>query len=94
MEKHDARYFLSICEEGSFTRAARRCGVSLYTLANAINRLEQEFGGALLYRGRREAVKLTPLGQSVRTYFLGINEIIATVKAEAVRLTYPRTTDC
>ena len=45
MELHQIRYFLALCEERSFTRAASGCGISQPSLTNAILRLEQELGG-------------------------------------------------
>src|SRR5262245_31012171 len=36
MQMHQIRYFLALCEERNFTRAARRCGVSQPSLTNAI----------------------------------------------------------
>jgi len=46
MQMHQIRYFLALCEERSFTRAARRCGVSQPSLTNAVIALERELGGA------------------------------------------------
>src|SRR5215469_10718930 len=42
MQMQHIRYFLALCEERSFTRAAKRCGVSQPSLTNAIMVLEQE----------------------------------------------------
>lgn len=56
------RYFLAVAEGGSFTRAAKACGVSQPALTAAIKRLEGEFEGELFTRGRGGA-KLTPLGE-------------------------------
>ena len=50
MQMHQIRYFLALCEERNFTRAAKRCGVSQPSLTNAIIGLEQELGGALFQR--------------------------------------------
>src|SRR5262249_9802129 len=50
MQMHQIRYFLALCEERNFTRAARRCGVSQPSLTNAIIGLERELGGALFHR--------------------------------------------
>jgi len=50
MQMQQIRYFLALCEERSFTRAAKRCGVSQPSLTNAIIRLEQKLGGALFRR--------------------------------------------
>jgi transposase-like protein len=35
MEMHQIRYFLALCEERSFTRAGRQCGISQPSLTNA-----------------------------------------------------------
>src|SRR5215468_10129897 len=45
MQMQQIRYFLALCEERSFTRAAKRCGISQPSLTNAIIALEQELGG-------------------------------------------------
>src|SRR5262245_41413211 len=47
MQMHQIRYFLALCEELNFTRAARRSGVSQPSLTNAIGALERELGGVL-----------------------------------------------
>ena len=46
MQMQQIRYFLALCEERNFTRAARRCGVSQPSLTNAMIALERELGGA------------------------------------------------
>jgi LysR family hydrogen peroxide-inducible transcriptional activator len=68
----EIRYFLALCEERSFTRAARRCGISQPSLTNAINRLEQELGGALFQR--KPAIVLTVLGHALHPYLQRIVE--------------------
>src|SRR5215471_12364394 len=50
MQMQQVDYFLTLCEELNFTRAARRCGVSQPSLTTAIGTLERELGGALFYR--------------------------------------------
>ena len=72
MEMHQIRYFLALCEERSFTRAARQCGISQPSLTNAIIRLEQELGGPLLER--KPAVALTVLGHAIHPYLRRIAE--------------------
>jgi DNA-binding transcriptional LysR family regulator len=62
------KYFLAICEEGSFTKAAAAKGISQPSLSPAIQRLERELGGALFHRTAR-AVVLTELGSSLRPIF-------------------------
>jgi DNA-binding transcriptional LysR family regulator len=46
---HQVRYFLALCEELNFTRAARRCGVSQPSLTTAISALERDLDGALFH---------------------------------------------
>ena|SRR5215472_11974419 len=66
MEMHQVRYFLALCDELNFTRAARRCGVTQPSLTNAIRTLERELGGAVFQR--RPRIALTDLGRAVRPY--------------------------
>jgi DNA-binding transcriptional LysR family regulator len=72
MELHQVRYFLALCEEHSFTRAARRCGISQPSLTGAIMRLERALGSALFER--KPAVTLTVLGHAVHPYLQCIVE--------------------
>ena len=66
MQMQQVHYFLALCEELNFTRAARRCGVSQPSLTNAISALEREVGGALFHR--KPSIALTGLGRMVRPY--------------------------
>ena len=66
MQLHQVGYFLALCEELSFTRAARRCGVSQPSLTTAIGALERDLGGALFHR--KPSIALTGLGRMVRPY--------------------------
>ena len=50
MQMHQIRYFVAVCEERSFTRAALRIGVSQPSMTNGINALEAELGGPLFVR--------------------------------------------
>ena len=75
MELHQVRYFLALCEEGNFTRAAKRCGVSQPSLSNAIKRLEQELGGQLFHRSPARC-KLTELGRAVQPYLLIVERCV------------------
>jgi DNA-binding transcriptional LysR family regulator len=72
MEMNQIRYFLALCEERNFTRAARRCGASQPSLTDAIMRLEQNLGGALFQR--KPAVELTTLGHAIHPYAKRIAE--------------------
>src|SRR5262249_421415 len=72
MQMHQIRYFLALCEECNFTRAAKRCGVSQPSLTNAIIGLEQGLGGALFQR--KPLIALTALGHAVHPYLDRIAE--------------------
>ena len=67
---HQVLYFLAVCEELSFRRAASRCGVSQPSLSNAISALEQYLGGALFLRKPfcKPSIALTVLGCAIRPY--------------------------
>jgi DNA-binding transcriptional LysR family regulator len=56
------RYFVSIAEEGSFTRAAERLLVAQPSLSQHMKSLEHELGGALLERIPK-GVRLTAAGK-------------------------------
>jgi DNA-binding transcriptional LysR family regulator len=62
MEVSQIRYFVALCLERSFTRAAARCGVSQPSLSNGVRALESELGGVLFDRA---TVKPTGLGKRV-----------------------------
>jgi DNA-binding transcriptional LysR family regulator len=47
METQHVRYFLAICDELSFTRAAQKRGIKQPSLGEAIKRIEQPIWGAL-----------------------------------------------
>ena len=66
MQMQQVRYFLALCEELNFTRAARCCGISQPSLTTAISALERELGGALFHR--KPSIALTGLGRMVRPY--------------------------
>lgn len=67
MDTNQVRYFLALCEEQSFTRAAKRCEVSQPSVSNAIRRLEEELGGILFHR-TTGGTKLSPLGAAMWPY--------------------------
>jgi hypothetical protein len=85
VETNQVRYFLALCEERNFTRAAKRCGVSQPSVSNAIKRLEEELGGDLFHRTKHGA-KLSPLGVAIRPYLDQINECAEGVKREAAHI--------
>jgi DNA-binding transcriptional LysR family regulator len=67
MEMHQIRYFLAVCSERNFTRAAKFCHVSQPSLTRAIKLLEAEFGG-FLFRREHTHSHLTELGEIVRPH--------------------------
>jgi DNA-binding transcriptional LysR family regulator len=72
MQMRQIGYFLALCEERNFTRAARCCGVSQPSLTNAIIALERELGGVLFQR--KPAIALSVLGHAVHPYLQRIAE--------------------
>ena len=70
MELHQIKYFVALCEELSFTRAAKRCGVSQPSLTNGIKALEAAVGGELFTR--RPSIAVTRLGSAVRPCLMRI----------------------
>jgi molybdenum-dependent DNA-binding transcriptional regulator ModE len=85
MEMHQVQYFLALCEERNFTRAAKRCGVSQPSLTNAIKRLEQTLGGPLFHRDRRN-IELTELGRLVKPYLKQLNQSAYEAKRKAAKV--------
>lgn len=67
MELRQIRYFLAICEHGSFSRAAEACDLTQPALSKAIKALEDEVGGAIFHREGRRLV-LTELGRMIKPH--------------------------
>ncbi len=65
MESDQLRLFLAICDEGSFSAAARKLGTSQSQVSIQIKKLEDGLGTQLFDRSRRSA-ELTPLGVGLR----------------------------
>ena len=82
MQMSQVRYFLALCEERNFTRAAKRCGVSQPSLTNAIKRLEQTLGGPLFYRDPKK-VEPTELGRVVKPYLTQLDQSAYEAKRKA-----------
>ena len=85
MQMSQVRYFLALCEERNFTRAAKRCGVSQPSLTNAIKRLEQTLGGPLIHRDRRN-IEPTELGEVVKPYLRQLNQSANEAKRKAAKI--------
>jgi predicted transcriptional regulator len=82
MEIHQVRYFLALCEEQNFTRAASRCGVAQPSLSRAIKLLEKELGGLLFDRDRVNT-RLSDLGILVRPELVQIDRSATEAKRKA-----------
>lgn len=80
MELNQIRYFLNLADTLNFTEAAIRSGVSQPTLTRAIQRLEQELGGTLVYRDGKDS-RLTALGREIRSEFAAIADSEQRVRA-------------
>lgn len=84
MKIRQVTYFLALCEEKSFTRAARRCGVAQPSLTRAIQLLEHEIGGRLFERSN-SSVRLTDLGALVHPEFVRIGQATDNIRGAAAR---------
>jgi LysR family transcriptional regulator, hydrogen peroxide-inducible genes activator len=82
VELNQVRYFLTLCRELNFTRAAELCHVSQPALTKAIKNLEDELGGELLRRERGNT-HLTELGQLVRPYLEQVAAATETAREQA-----------
>jgi len=91
MKMHQVSYFLALCEEKSFTRAAKRCGVKQPSITRAIKELESEIGGALFERSH-SYIRLTNLGRLVRPDFIQIERSTTDAKRKIVQFMTARST--
>ena len=80
LQFYQVRYFLALARTLNFTRAAEQCNVTQPALTKAVQKLEQELGGALIHR-ERHLTQLTELGRMILPT---LEKIFAA--AEAVRL--------
>ena len=84
MKMRQVIYFLALCEEKSFTQAAKRCGVKQPSITVAIRDLESELGGPLFERSN-SSIRLTNLGNLVRADFARIDRCAANAKRKAAK---------
>ena len=75
MEIQQLRMFLKVAEQGSFTRAARECGVSQPAISQQIGRLEASLGRTLFERQGRQAT-LTEAGELLRRRAMQIVSLV------------------
>ncbi|HET9597591.1 MAG TPA: LysR family transcriptional regulator [Anaeromyxobacteraceae bacterium] len=78
-------HMLQAHETGSFTRAARVCGVTQAALSNSIAKLEDELGGRIFSR-TTQRVSLSPFGESllphVEQVLSGRDALVGAAKAQ------------
>jgi DNA-binding transcriptional LysR family regulator len=67
MELSQVRYFITLSRTLNFSRAAAECNVTQPAFSRAIQKLEAELGGPLLFR-ERNLTQLTELGRAVRPH--------------------------
>lgn len=75
MDLNQVRYFLNLSESLNFTEAARISGISQPSLTKAIQRLEDELGGPVLYRDGKDT-RLTALGRDLIVEFMRIQSAV------------------
>ena len=82
MELNQIRYFLTLCRELNFTRAAELCHVSQPALTKAIKNLEEELGGELFRRERGNS-HLSYLGRLMQPHLEQVLAATELARAEA-----------
>ncbi len=82
MEIHQLRYVVAVARAGNFSRAAEQCHVAQPSLSQQILKLEEELGGPLFHRMKREA-RLTPHGEAFLRRAVKILEEVDAAKREA-----------
>ena len=84
MELRQFKYFLSIVENKSLSRAAEHLHVAQSALSKQIAELESELGVQLLSRSRN-GVAMTEAGKVFYDYALGITKQISDARAAVLR---------
>ena len=74
MELRHIRYFLTVAEEGSFTRAAEKLMIAQPPLSRQIKDLEEELGTPLFVR-KAKGLQLTEAGNRFRQYAAQIDHL-------------------
>lgn len=76
MNHKQLQYFITVVKTGSITKAAEELYISQPALSRCINKLEQEVGFPLLFRGA-QGVSLTKAGE---VYFRGVEKLMEIYK--------------
>jgi DNA-binding transcriptional LysR family regulator len=78
-------HVLATCETGSFSRAARACGITQAALSNSVAKLEEELGDRIFARTTRR-IALTPFGEELLPHIArvlgGRDAIVEAAKAQ------------
>jgi LysR family hydrogen peroxide-inducible transcriptional activator len=82
MEMHQLRYLVAVAQTGNFSRAAEQCHVSQPSLSQQIQKLEEELGGRLFDRTKRQA-RLTPQGEALMRRAVRVLEEVDAARREA-----------
>ncbi|MGH3090279.1 MAG: LysR substrate-binding domain-containing protein [Rubrobacteraceae bacterium] len=82
------RVFLAVVEEGSFSEAGRKLGMTQPAVSNHLHALEERFGVKLLVRGR--PLRPTPAGEALAERARNILEEAAAMEEEMARHGTPR----
>jgi hypothetical protein len=85
---HQVTYFLALCDEQSFTRAARRCGITQPSLTCAIQDLESECGHRLFERNKT-SVSLTEMGMLLKPDFVRIDQALVNISRKVTEFRHP-----
>ncbi len=83
------RYAKMVAEMGSFSAAARDCGVSQPTISNAISDFEAELGAKLFKRTTRR-VELTSFGRNLLHSIEGVLNSVHDLEQQAKTLLQPQ----
>jgi DNA-binding transcriptional LysR family regulator len=92
MQLHHARYALALCEERSFSRAAKRCGVAQPSITVAIKRLEAEIGATLFLRstGKQRETLPTAVMLTIKPHLTQALLAIERAKQAAIEFQHPK----
>jgi DNA-binding transcriptional LysR family regulator len=86
IDRYLLRYFLSVIDQGNFSKAAAACNVSQPTLSVGIAKLEREMGRALFHRTNKR-VELTEAGARLATHARRIEAEFAIAEREVLGTT-------
>ncbi len=83
------RYVAAVAREGSFSAAAKACGVSQPTVSNAIAEVERQVG-AQLFQRTAKGVELTSLGRDLAQHIDGVLSAAEDLDREVEALCNPQ----